>query len=112
MKMPFKVFDGKKTRICDFTDLYIIATFGLDFTMYQKRSMYGIPMPDKELSDAILFILFAAIKAIKEMSRMYPVSYLSVVHIINHHQISKLRCKELHEWRKNRLIRLIVSLEI
>jgi hypothetical protein len=112
MKMPFKVYDGKKTRHCDFTDLFIIVTFGLDFTLYQKRSLYGIPIMDKKLPDNVVYVLFAAVKAIREMNRMYPVSYLNIVHIIHHHQISKLYCKELYEWKKNRLIRLIVKLEL
>jgi hypothetical protein len=56
--------------------------------------------------------MYNALTKLRDSKSVYaPVNYLTMVSFLES-RIGRIRCKELHEWRKNPMVRLIVKFEV
>lgn len=108
MKLPFKIHDGKKYRPCTYEDLFIIVTWGLDYTIHGKRKyLISRKMPNYTLVD-----MYNALTKLRDLNSIYsPLNYLTMVSFLES-RIGHIKCKELHKWKANGMVRLIVQMEI
>lgn len=106
MKLPFNITDGATTRLCDYSDLFIICEFNLKFDIYNKGTIV-----DQKTSNDVLYFLYGAIRALKEAGKMYPMSYLDVLIVVDYHKIASITCLDLHSWKLKPLVRLRLQLD-
>lgn len=106
MNLPFRVDDGKRTRTCTFSDLWVIIQFGLTFKIYSKRKFFR----RKQIQNDYLHGMYTSINAIR-MNKIYlsipQTNYISIIT-----EISLIKCEELHKWKQNSMVKLIMSFEI
>ncbi len=107
MRLPFNIYDGKKTRACTYEDLFIIVEFALDATVYTHEKEWLI-FNKKLYGMGTLMLLYASIKALKQAN--HGLYYSSLV-VVDSTRIARVKCKDLHKWKDNSLVRLMMQLE-
>ena len=105
MRLPFTVYDGKKKRPCTYEDLFIIVECGLDAEVFSKEKEYWF-FNKKLYGMGTIVLLYASIKSMKQTNLAY-----SSLMVVDSSRIHSIKCKDLHKWMGNPMIKLIMLLE-
>lgn len=109
MKLPFTIYDGKKTRSCTYEDLFVIVEFNLDASVYSREtSFFGLAYK-KLYGMGSVVLLYASVKAVLQANQGLPWGH--ALTIVDSTRISRIKCKELHKWKNNTMVRLLMQLE-
>lgn len=104
MKLPFKVHDGTTKRSSDLKDLTIMCELNLDFTVYSTEKYWFFFR--REIHPDIVFIVYSAVRAINKRATLSP---LMTTAVINSYQIHRIVCKDLHKWKDNSLLNMMID---
>lgn len=108
MRLPFTIYDGKKSQVCTYEDLFIIVELGLDATVYSRETEWFGFRHKKHYGMGTLILLYASIKAIHQNANYLPHGYISAV---DSTRIFSITCRDLHKWRNNPFIKLMMQME-
>lgn len=108
-KLPFKIYDGKTTRICTYEDLWIMIEFMLPYSAYSKKRRFYLWR--EEMNSDMVLVIYACLKALKDTAVLLPHNYMSTVSFVDRSRIGVIKCKELHLWKNNKLAKLMMAME-
>jgi hypothetical protein len=109
MRLPFTIYDGKKSQVCTYEDLFIIVEFNLDATVYSRETEWFGLRHKKHYGMGTLILLYASIKAV--MQNNYGLPWGHAITVVDSTRIFSITCKDLHKWRGNPMVRLMMQLE-
>lgn len=82
----------------------------LPYTLHSKYRKWGW-LWREPIEASVLIVLYACLKALKDAQHNLPHNYLHSVAFVDNSHIAVIRCEELHKWKSNILVRLMMEME-